>query len=416
MSFADNYFCRFNSSPKIFNTNPCLDTGIIVVIPCFDDQFIFQTLDSLDSAQSPKCKTEILIIINSGENSSQQSIENNRLIYIKLKQLQKETFYKNFFIHVHNIENTAKKIAGVGHARKTGMDEAVRRFNSINNADGIIVSLDADCLVDKNYFVEIENYYKNNPKSGACTIQFQHDFNSENYSNEIISACRLYEIYLRYFRLALKYSGYPYPIHTIGSCFSVTANSYIKAGGMSQRQGGEDFYFLHKLTQMTQLGIINKALVFPSPRISDRVPFGTGPAVSKIISDKSYKVYNFELFNILKKFFNSYDELYSISQIADLTIPDEVTKYIGIDNLFSVVNECKKNTNSIQSFKKRLQSKFDAFFIIKFLNSFDEQSKYPPVDVITAASQLLIEFCITTNQTAISVYDAIFEKDNELGK
>ncbi|MDD3741231.1 MAG: hypothetical protein PHH30_08315, partial [Bacteroidales bacterium] len=376
MSFADNYFCRFNSSPKIFINNPCKKTGIIVVIPCFDDDFIFQTLDSLDSAQSPKCKTEILIIINSGENSSQQSIENNRLIYNKLKKQKEESFYSNFDIYIHNIENTPKKIAGVGNARKTGMDEAVRRFNSINNADGIIVSLDADCLVDKNYFVEIEDYYKNNSKSGACTIQFQHDFNSENYSNEIISACRLYEIYLRYFRLALKYSGYPYPIHTIGSCFCVKAKSYIKAGGMSQRQGGEDFYFLHKLTQMTQLGTINKALVFPSPRISDRVPFGTGPAVSKIISDKSYKVYNFELFNILKEFFNSYDELYSISQIADLTIPDEVTKYIGIDNLFSVVNECKKNTNSIQSFKKRLQSKFDAFFIIKFLNSFDEQSKY----------------------------------------
>ncbi|HOZ30790.1 MAG TPA: glycosyltransferase family A protein [Bacteroidales bacterium] len=416
MSFADNYFCRFNSLPKIFIDNPYKETGIIVVIPCYDDEYVFRTLESLDNAKPPKCKTEIIIIINSGENSSQQSIANNHLIYNKLKQQKEESFYKNFDIYVHNIENIPKKIAGVGNARKTGMDEAVRRFNSINNADGIIVSLDADCLVDKNYFVEIEDYYKNKPKSGACTIQFQHDFNPDNYSYEIMSACRLYEIYLRYFRLALKYSGYPSPIHTIGSCFSVKAQSYIKVGGMSQRQGGEDFYFLHKLTKMTKVGTINKAIVFPSPRISDRVPFGTGPAVNKIVSDKSYKVYNFELFNILKKFFSCYDELYSNSQIADLNIPDEVTKYIGIDNLISIVNECKKNTNSIQSFRKRLQSKLDAFFIIKFLNSFDEQSDYPPVDVITAASQLLTEFRITTDQTAISVYDAIFEKDNELEK
>ena len=44
---------------------------------------------------------------------------------------------------------------GVGLARKTGMDEAVRRFNSINRPDGVILNIDADCTVDSNYFIEI---------------------------------------------------------------------------------------------------------------------------------------------------------------------------------------------------------------------------------------------------------------------
>ena len=42
---------------------------------------------------------------------------------------------------------------GVGLARKTGMDEAVRRFDIINNPEGVILSLDADCTVEHNYFV-----------------------------------------------------------------------------------------------------------------------------------------------------------------------------------------------------------------------------------------------------------------------
>ena len=51
-------------------------------------------------------------------------------------------FLPAFYIYVQ-----APSISGwgVGLARKTGMDEAVRRFNAINNPEGIILNLDADC-------------------------------------------------------------------------------------------------------------------------------------------------------------------------------------------------------------------------------------------------------------------------------
>jgi hypothetical protein len=415
MSFADNYFSRFKSLPKIFNNNPCPDTGIIVVIPCFDDEFIFQTLESLDNANPPKYKAEVIVILNSGENSPLKSVESNRSIFKKLQQKQNSSFYKNFNVLPYLIENTPKKIAGVGFARKTGMDEAVRRFNSIKKDYGIIVSLDADCKLDKNYFDEIFEYYKWNPNSGACTIQFKHDFNQNIYSEEVISACVLYEIYLRYFRLALKLCGFPYPLHTIGSCFSVKAESYIKAGGMSNRQGGEDFYFLHKLALMTQIGVINKVLVFPSPRISDRVPFGTGPAVNKIIKENKYNVYNFKLFEILKTFYGNCDNFYFQTTDIKSLVPKEIVEFIGMDKIVSLISDCLKNTNNLQSFKKRFYSKFDAFFIIKFLNSFDADNKLPPVNIIAAASQLLNENCQTAPENTVrNIYNEIYLKDIEL--
>lgn len=414
MAFADNYFGRFKSGPKIFNIDPCPKTGIIVVIPCYNDFHIFETLKSLDSATPSVAKTEVIVIVNSGENTTPEIAQSNREIHQKLFSNQLTGVYKNFDLLIHLIENVPAKVAGVGHARKTGMDEAVRRFNTIENADGIIVSLDADCLVSQNYFVSIEKYFRNNQKSGACTIQFRHDFDENKYEKEIISACKLYEIYLRYFRLSLDFSGFPYPMHTIGSCFAVSAISYIKVGGMSQRQGGEDFYFLHKLAPMTNVGIINETLVFPSPRISDRVPFGTGPAVNKIISEGKYKVYNFALFEILKKFYSGFDLLYhaNADEGFDQIIPKGIIVYVGSENLHANITECRQNTNNPMAFRKRMFSKFDAFFAIRFLNSFDEQSKYPPEDVLISANKFLLSQDTILDKISLhTVYEAIMEAD-----
>ncbi len=418
MVFADNYFGRFKSGPKIFNLDPCPKTGIIVVIPCYNDIFIFETLKSLDSATQSFAKTEVIVIVNSGENTAPEIEKTNREIHQQLVLDKTTGIYKNFDLLVHLVENVPKKIAGVGHARKTGMDEAVRRFNSIENADGIIVSLDADCLVSQNYFISIEKYFRNNLKSGACTIQFRHDFNENKYDEDVISACKLYEIYLRYFRLSLDFSGFPYPLHTIGSCFAVKAISYLKTGGMSQRQGGEDFYFLHKLAPMTNVGTINEILVFPSPRISDRVPFGTGPAVNKIISEGNYKVYNFAIFEILKQFYSNFDSLYIANSKNNLNqiIPEDIIVYTDSETLLATITECRQNTNNPAAFRKRMFSKFDAFFAIRFLNSFDEHSKYPPEDVLISANKFLLSQNINLNEiNQDSVYEVIVSADGVTG-
>ncbi len=408
MSFAQNYFGRFKTGDKIFNTDPCSNTGIIVVIPCYNDSFIFETLNSLNEAKPASVKTEVIVIVNSGENTPEEIVNINRDIFEKLQVCQETEVYNNFKLLIHLIENTPKKFAGVGNARKTGMDEAVHRFNSIEKPDGIIISLDADCLVSKNYFESIENYYSQNKKSGACTLQFKHDFDTDKFDNNVIDACKLYEIYLRYFRLSLKFCEFPYPLHTIGSCFSVKAESYIKAGGMSQRQGGEDFYFLHKLAPMTTVGTISETLVFPSPRISDRVPFGTGPAVNKIINENQFLVYNFELFQILKKFYSNFESIYDSKSNFLSAIPMEIIHFTDKNTLETTINECRQNTNNLSAFIKRLFSKFDAFFAIRFLNSFDTDSNFPPIDVITACTMLFHALNIDNNyQTIDEYYDAI---------
>jgi len=410
MIFSTHYFSRYNAEPVLFSTPPAEHPGMIVVIPCYDDEFVFNTLRSLEKTKQPKSNVEVIVIVNSSTNTPASVIEKNRKIYEELKEKSKTSHYKSFRLFPAIIENIPKKKAGVGYARKVGMDEAVRRFSAIDKPQGIIISLDADTLVSEDYFVSIENHFKQNMKAGAFTFQFQHDFNPKLYSKEEIEACKQYEMYLRYFRLALKFTGFPYAFHTIGSCFAVTASAYTKVGGMPCRQGGEDFYFLHKLTPMTTIGEIKEILVYPSPRLSDRVPFGTGPSVRRIIEDGSYCVYNADLFLLLKRFFDCFD-YFSESENVDLNVvPCEIIDFIGKEKLLEITGECKQNAKPGKSLTKRLFSKFDAFFIIKFLNSFTGTSNYPPMEITKAVRRLLEYYEMEENG---DVYEAMLRLDLE---
>jgi glycosyltransferase involved in cell wall biosynthesis len=382
--------------------------GIIVVIPCFDDELVFNALQSLEETVEPESAVEVIVVVNSADNTPVPTVENNRIIFNKLKEEEMTGYYKRFALHSLLLENIPKKKAGVGYARKRGMELAVRRFKENNMPDGIIISLDADCLVGKNYFIAIEERMKSDRRIGTLTLQFQHDFNRELYSEEEISACRLYETYLRYYRLALRTTGFPYCFHTIGSCFAVRASIYEKSGGMPSRQGGEDFYFLHKAASVSGMGSVREILVYPSPRISGRVPFGTGPTVRSILKEGEYRVYNFKLFFILRTFFDYLKEVAVTGKIAETMLPSEIISFVGEANLFVAIEECIQNARMGKNLEKRLFSKFDAFFAVKFLNSFKNTTEYPPQAIGDAAGLLLKHYGFYNEE---NIYRSIMELD-----
>ena len=400
MNFATSYFNRYKSLPPFFAERPEEDLNIIAMIPCYDDESVFDTLLSLEKANPIQSKVEVIVVVNSGETSKQEVVDRNRKIFNRLLQQAQEKYYTRFHLLPIWVEGTPKKKAGVGFARKVGMDEAVRRFAAIGRPQGLIVSLDADALVAPNYLQVAEKAYQNTSEQ-CFTFQFQHLFDADRYSEAEIHACKLYEIYLRYFRLALKMLHVPYAIHTIGSCFAVRAEAYTKLGGMPVRQAGEDFYFLQKAVKMHAVCEISEPVVFPSPRISDRVPFGTGASVRKIVAEGSYCVYNFGLFRLLKKFYDLFPLLANEDALEN--IPPEVMEYIGKDVFNDSLSECRKYASSSPAFLKRMYDRFDAFFIVKFLNSFDNQSAFPPIDILEAAR-------IITNEAEPNSIDNLYEK------
>jgi hypothetical protein len=390
-NFATHYFERYKSLPPFFHDKPDEGLGVIVIIPCMDDEFVFRTLDSLESAGAIRSGIEVIVNVNSGEMTPPDIVGRNRMVFDELKHRAKPGFYRRFRLLPMLVEGTVKKKSGVGFARKTAMDEAVRRFAAIGKPDGLIVSLDADTLVAPNYFREIEHASETG-RAACFTFQFRHNCDAGQYPEDVMKACRLYEIYLRYYRLSLKTFNFPFAIHTIGSCFAIRAGAYTRLGGMTSRQGGEDFYFLQKAVKMHPVHEVTNPTVFPSPRVSNRVPFGTGPSVRHILETGSYRVYNFELFRLLQTFY----ELFPAMEHGDVKgrIPAEIISYIGDRPFDAIQSECRAHSGSSGAFLKRMYDKFDAFFVVKFLNTFNDSHTYPPVDVTEAAKVLLKHYGI----------------------
>jgi len=386
MSFANHYFTRYKALPPFFEDKPDDAVEIIVIIPCLDDDFIFQTLASLDETHKVSAKIEVIVNVNSGVQTPPEIIERNKFIFKELNHKVQVKFYKNFRLLPILTEGTIRKKTGVGFARKVAMDEAVRRFASITKPDGLIVSLDADSLVSQDYFQEITEAM-NHVKANCFTFQFRHHYDTSVYSENEINACRMYEIYLRYYRLGLKMFDFPFAIHTIGSCFAIRAETYIKLGGMPPRQGGEDFYFLQKAVKMHPVYEVKQAIVFPSPRISDRVPFGTGPSVRTIVKKGKYEVYNFELFGWLNDFYRLIPAMEHVD--VQKRAPQVIMDFIGVDRFETILAECRNYSSSPGSFTKRMLNHFDSFFIVKFLNSFNHSEVYPPIDVWEAGKTIL---------------------------
>ncbi|MDR1543386.1 MAG: hypothetical protein LBS50_03045 [Prevotellaceae bacterium] len=392
------YFERFKTCPPFFDKKIAKNTEMIVVIPCYDDDDVFLTLNSLQEAQRPKCTVEVIVVVNSAENTPENIVQKNRSVFEKLQQFYSE---KKYFFELSPIliENVPKKFAGVGNARKVGSDEAVRHFLQIGKSNGLIAGLDCDCLVAENYFTEIEKAHKQNPDIQLFTFNFQHNFDEKRFSKQEIFACKLYEIYLRYYRIALQETGFSHCFHTIGSCFAVTALAYTKVGGMPRLQAGEDFYFLHKAAQYTKNNVIMQKIVSPAPRISERVPFGTGKAVIKIISGEKYTVYNYGLFAVLKRFFDCFTKIYDTKKVDFPLIPAEITNYFSEEKLLKIFNEVISNSKHKEQYIKRLYTKFDAFFVVQFLNSFNNSAIFPPMEINVAVENLLKTYNISAGKT-----------------
>ncbi len=374
MSFADRYLSNqkgFNPRIKAF---PNKNLKYIVVVPCYKEPQIFDTILSLQKAALSFIPVEVIVVVNSSETETEEIIQYNAETQKILAAWGEKNSTGNFQLFVLNISNIPRKYAGVGYARKVGMDEAINRFNLLGRKDGVIISFDADSKCDDNFFLEIDFHYQQFPKTNGANVYFEHPLEGDEFNIEIYDAITKYELHLRYFVQALKFIGFPYAFHTVGSCFNVSAEAYVKQGGMNRRQGGEDFYFLHKIIPLGNFYDIKSTRVIPSPRASNRVPFGTGPVISKILEsdNKNFETYQFESFLEIKYFLDYipilYHALLNSENIYLEELPKGINLFLGQENLIEHLKEAFSNSSTEINFKKRLFRWFDAFKLIKCLN------------------------------------------------
>lgn len=383
----NNQYCR------------CLDrpgklASVFVVIPCHNEPDFLTTLNSLADCYPPKAEVSVLVVINDAEDAPEEAVARNISTSDCIVQWQLQ--HQHLFFDVQRIYAHAlpRKWAGVGWARKIGMDKAVRQLVMSNYSDGIIISFDADCTVLPNYLQTIESAFDDNPTYSFFTIHFEHNIDNQELSASFREGIIRYELHMRYYRNAMQWSGYPHAIHTVGSSFAVKASAYVKQGGMNRRKAGEDFYFLHKLVLLGNYGNISSTTVFPAARQSDRVPFGTGAAMKKW-SEGSFELnytYSLEAFDILKPLFSSPSQFWEMksTEIEEFmgNLHPSLQSFCKNSRTADELLELRNNCSNTKIFEKRFFHLLNAFWILKYLN-FVHETFFSRRDLQTEAANLL---------------------------
>lgn len=169
---------------------------------------------------------------------------------------------------------------GVGLARKLGCDLAVTLMAAGDGHASWICSTDADATLPDNYFPTLESCPAD---AVAAVFNVEHAAPAEE-EESILAATRQYERALRYYVDGLAWAGSAYAFPTIGSALAVRVQAYCECRGFPRKSAGEDFYLLNKLAKLGRVHWLADTVISVRARLSDRVPFGTGPAVKKILA------------------------------------------------------------------------------------------------------------------------------------
>jgi hypothetical protein len=386
----------------------------VVVIPAFAErEMIFCTLASL--AQNRPSSLEyslIMCVVNNKDNSPVSIIENNRQTMECLDALVKNKSINNFkedkelyplLVNVRDakmklgyIDASSKgyeipsKTGGVGMARKIGMDKAVLLLRNNSSPNDVILSLDADTLVTRNYLSTIRNHFKSGVKTAI--VAYEHQM-PEDLVGQAAIVC--YEIFLRYWVLGLRYAKSPWAFHSIGSTIAVSLGAYLDVRGMNKREAGEDYYFLSKLAKIGKIDYIKETCVYPSARLSTRVPFGTGKRIQRFLAGQckeEYCLYDPRIFSILADWLQLMNNMLYGSEDEIMMKAEQIhpgLKSFLEDSKFPPVwSKVRRVAKDEKSLEGHFNNWFDSFRTLKLINYFTREV-YPQINMFSALESLL---------------------------
>ena len=373
--------------------SPHPDLGLVLVIPAYDEPDLLKSLEAIRKCQLPQSAVEVIVVLNDSEKDKAAIKKQNQQSYEAACKWGRKNSDALLKYHILYHTNLAAKHAGVGLARKIGMDEGIYRLMQANRPKGVLCCFDADASCDNNYLVAIEKAFRQKPKLQAIGIYFEHPLEGRAFPKKVYQAITEYELHLRYYVHAQRWAGFPFAQQTIGSSMAVRADAYQQQGGMNRRKAGEDFYFLQKFIELGHFEEIKNTRVIPSPRLSDRVPFGTGKAVREIVGNKkTLLTYAPSSFEDLKVFFATVPQLFKANKTQLKTLqqnwPESIRDFLELVNFETKLAEIRSNTSNQNAFNQRFFRWFNAFLLMKFVH-FTRDNFYDNVSVIDAARWLL---------------------------
>lgn len=332
-----------------------------IAIPVMNEsKFLPKTLDCIAN-QSNAGDFSVYICVNQPEswweNASKKEIcEDNQQT---LQQLKNEhRFPLTVFDCSSKEKGMPEKQSGVGFARKLLIENVLK----IASSEDLIVSLDADTTFSENYFKTILQQFQKFPESVAMATPYYHQLSGDENMDR---AMLRYEIYMRFYALNLTKIESPYNFTALGSAIVVPVWAMKAVRGISPKVSGEDFYLLQKLRKFGKIILSCPEKVYPATRYSDRVPFGTGPAIAKTMHElqKSYPLYPPELFDQIKVTYDCFPKLWK----EDIPTPMDDFLHNQLGN--QIWQPLRDNFKTETQFIRACHEKIDGLRTLQFLKN-----------------------------------------------
>lgn len=277
---------------------------------------------------------------------------------------------------------------GVGLARKIGCDLAVALWRQGSLTASFIHNTDADASLPSDYLRQTRDMQG----VSAALYPFRHWAADDDLGR----ATKLYEKSLHYYVDGLKWAGSPYSFHTVGSCIAISLRHYCLVRGFPKRAGGEDFYLLNKLAKLAPVKSTSGSVIELQARESSRVPFGTGPAVAKILalgSSDQFSTYDPRVFVELNGLLKHFRRLSAQQDKRDeqpngawlSSLPASARNACLALNIDELLFHLAKQGDTDAQLQRHAHDWFDAFRTLKFIHYLQEHY-YPPVMLSEALS------------------------------
>ncbi len=305
-----------------------------------------------------------------------QSLLKNSTNHLKINArttlLNCPNFHDVLLIDRNSFGNQIACKQGVGLARKIGADCALKLFQLDKIKQPWIFSTDADVSLPKNYFeLELSKFTANS----AIVLDFVHHSTDAHMKKLQF----LYDFKMRYYLAGIVYAGSGYQYIPLGSTVIIAMTSYAQVRGFPKKNAAEDFYLLNKLnkTKAIHYNIQNCRITIQS-RFSNRVVFGTGPALTAIVAlekPMDYPFYHPNCFIMLKQWLQFLSSLWQEKLI--ITPPQEtlLAELYHHLNCHIVFNKSKPQITSQQRWTQFVHQWFDAFRTLKAIHFFHKKFK-----------------------------------------
>lgn len=357
----------------------------IAIPSCGEHLLLPRLLESLHQAR--KKTTLVLILVNEGADTSDSYKTSNRLSIEYIHQnfpgvdlssfpsisLREGPSYQLLLVERTGLQQFPKK-AGVGLARKICADIGLSLFEAGQIKSPWIHNTDADAQIPADYFKQTQNL---SGSSAAILHRYRHETSGLKTLDQHWNAAVLYECWLRYYVLGLRYGGSPYAFPSIGSTISINPIAYSQALGFPKRQAGEDFYLLNKLRKLGKITRLKGSPIRLQDRLSARVPFGTGQGTQKIqeilAAGSQYMVYHPHCFFKLKIYLDSIMEAFESNKPWQRPSDLNFLADSQVEKTSLAMEQSKRQCSKTSQYFEQFSQWFDGFRTLKFIHACRDQ-------------------------------------------